>query len=195
MRKHLIELSKILESLGSTFVLGDQDDEAALPHLSLYQLRIARSQREELSQLLTEISSRTKAFRANLINFSVFANAYVFCNVTLGKPLNDLHQSVVQGLNPVRRSRLLDVHQQLLDGTSLQPVERQMIEEWGNPTVMANFKPHFTIAHLDRPEDLDTAIALVEKERPRGMTFKISGIWTADIGPHGTCPGSAFRLL
>lgn len=153
----LILLSQQLGcQLSTKYTLGT---EGYPPHLSLYSALYPKSNIDRIITNLTASLSDTKSFPITLGSFSNFSG-YIFYNAVMTSEIRDLHDRVVDMLNPLREGLISEDQKGLVGLTQEQ---EKAIEEFGYVSVGANFMPHITLAHITDTQNAQSALEILPK--------------------------------
>ena len=177
----------VAESFSVQFTLGTTDH---LSHLSLYQAAYPQTSLRAVEEKVAEIAAQSHSFEVETRGFSTFWGTYVFWDMKKSPALTELHLRCLQLLHPLREG-LLPSQRQLLNDTSIDESLRNNIRQYGHPLCREDERPHITLSRLKDAADAPRAIILLEERGAMSTCrFLVDRIYLADVGPHGTCPGT-----
>lgn len=105
-----------------------------------------------------------------------------FYNVEKNSELIQLHETVVDNLNPLREGFISDNQKQL---TGLSQDQRNAIKEYGYVSVKKLYTPHISITHLTKQENSQT----IEKTLPEEVNiFSVKILALSRFADYGTFP-------
>lgn len=133
------------------------------PHLSLYSAAYPLHNLTRISLVLEQLSALAKGVEVELRGYSVFSG-YLFYDALRSRRLMELHESVVDALNPLREGLISEDQKRLLGLTKKQ---EDAILKYGYVSVKDTFIPHVTLARLSDPNQAEQATNFL----PGGLTF------------------------
>lgn len=175
----LIQWSQRLSSkLQTNYVL---DTTNYLPHLSLYSARYPVKNKQLIEEAAADIAHNLHSFNISLSGFSFFSG-YVFYDAQQTSELIELHETMVDRLNPLREGLISD-NQKQLTGLSLD--QKKAIQEYGYVSVKKLYMPHISITSLGNPSkgDLVKEILLGEVN-----SFSVKTLAISRFANYGTFP-------
>lgn len=177
--KRLARWSKTVARKHKTFYTLDTNNH--LPHLSLYSARYPVKNKNAVQSILQHITKEQKTFFIELSSFSVFSN-YLFYNALTNAALQQLHECIVEKLNPLREGLISDTTRAL---TGLSPEQKEMILAYGYVSVKKLYMPHISITRFKEQVTLETMKMLLPDEK---TVFRAEKLAISLFAVHGTCP-------
>lgn len=175
----LIKWSEQIASQFSTAYTLNRIDK--LPHFSLYSARYPIKNQDAIEKQVRTIAAMTNSFPITLSGFSVFSG-YLFYDAKKNKALMNLHNQIVDALNPLREGLITDNQRQL---TGLSTEQQRAIEKFGYVSVGKLYMPHISITKMIDSHEARQALALLPNME---LTFKATKVAIAFVGAYGTCP-------
>lgn len=181
--KQAIEISqKLSDKSKAYFVLNGQN---YFPHLTVYSPEFPKNKLDGVLGTIESICAITKSFESPFLDIQSH-DGYIDVEVELNDSFRNLHNIIVEKLNPLREGHLREkytVEENLID---LSESQRQNINEYGYPDVMESFRPHLTLIRFEDPGE---ALSLVKNIKWNTEKLTVGNIATFTMSSHGTCSG------
>lgn len=176
----LIQVSALIHrQVPSKVVLG----ESALPHLSVFHVKYPESHKYQVHDTLTKLSGQIERFKLRLKPISLVLGT-VFLDVDgVSRELVNLHNQVVDQLNPLRNGLQFEEELSL---PGITPLQVEMVQTYGHSVVKKTYQPHITLSRPMDSTQLSQAAALVPTAL--AVEFEVQQIHLGVRGPNGTCP-------
>ncbi len=183
----LLDWSERIASRFPTAYVLDRTN--TLPHLSIYSAQYPARNQMGIEGAVGRIAQDRKPFDVQLSGFSAFSG-FVFYDAVKDAAMNNIHESLVEGLNPLREGHISKTQRQL---TNLSEAQKEAIEDYGYVGVKELYKPHISVTKMLDPQQTDEAIALLPRQ---DLIFSVRQIAIAPVADYGTClePTNKFIL-
>lgn len=169
---------KIYRKLGSDLVLGKQSFK---PHISLYHVTVTKKNFSEMVRRLRVIGGRLKVGPLAILPYKNQPHLAV----TKIAWLQNLHQSVLVAINPLRDKTFSDAWDNGAKyGNIVKSVHRKNIQKYGSPIVGKIFDPHITLTVLN---DLDDRVRATQTIPLKKYKFIPTAITICQIGKYHSC--------
>ena len=177
-----IELSKrIAQQFETHFTLDGINN---LPHVTLYPPEYPEHNKQLVIEDIEKIADETKQFALNVSGIGG-GEGWISIDFNASPEVIELHERLVNNLNAFREGHLRAKYHKHEYIVNLDEATKEVINKYGYPGVLNNFKPHLTITRLKNSSDFVTAKQIVESALNQSeMTVAKIGIHTT--GLHGT---------
>jgi len=177
--KTLVNLSSEIAARHKTyFVLNETN---VLPHFSLYSARFPKKNVPHITQVVEEVITKTKPFQIVLNKYSEFSG-FIFLDAIKNKNLLNLHESIVDELNPLREGLISDNQKTL---TGLTEAQQLAIKKYGYVSAKETYMPHISLTALVNP----TEFPVIRTHLPnKEFHFTLQTIAITPFAQYGTCP-------
>jgi 2'-5' RNA ligase len=179
IRAKAIELSDHLSQFDTYIRLSKN---GPYPHISLYQAEFPLVNLDKVKTKLTEYVKSKKIFSISPIDqvYQPGGRGYLEVQYPPVGKLLELHQEVIELLNPLREDLMREAEKARFD--SLPEDQQENIKKWGYSFTGPYFRPHITLARLK--DESPAALASLDK---KDFSFNVGQIGIFELGPHGTC--------
>jgi 2'-5' RNA ligase len=175
----LISWSKTLASNFETdYILNTINH---FPHLSLYSARYPIKNKQAIEDAINKICHDLHPFSVTLKSLSLFSG-FLFYDLEKDKKLIELHEKIVDELNPLREGLISDNQKQLV---GLSSEQKNAIKKYGYVSVKNLYMPHISLTHLKDSTDQNAAKNILPKEI---NFFSVDTIVIAPFAKFGTLP-------
>lgn len=159
-----------------------------LPHLSLYSARYPQENYKSLTTAVKKTADSFSPFTITLSVFSVFSG-YIFFDADKNDKLQQLHENIVDSLNPLRNGHITDNQKTL---TGLTDMQKTAIETYGYVSVKERYMPYISLTSLVNLNESKDVISLLPKET---MSFTVTELAVSPFAEYGTCPKISERYV
>ena len=178
-----IELSQKLSDKSKTyFVLDGQN---YFPHLTIYSPEFPKNKLDGVLSTIESICATTKSFESPFLDIQSH-DGYVDVEVELNDSFQNLHEIIVEKLNPLREGHLREKYTVEANLAELTETQRQNIKKYGYPDVMEIYRPHLTLIRL---ENSDEALSLAKNIKWNTEKLTVGSVAAFTMSSHGTCSG------
>lgn len=130
------------------------------PHLSLYSALYPLHNLDKVRLAMEELAALANGVEVELNGYSVFSG-YLFYDAVRSSRLMELHELVVDTLNPLRDGLISEDQKRLFGLTKDQEAA---ISKYGYVSVKDTFMPHVTLACLSDFNQTEEAVKVLPKE-------------------------------
>lgn len=184
-REKAIELGAILEKKFEVFY--SLLDKRFMPHITLYQATYPARNYEKIKSYLKKLTKNITSLKLKLGSYNIFANTFVFWNVTNNKQLIDLHYRVIETISPLREGLLPpDIRPDgsgYLTGQVFTTEQRKAVQMYGYPVAGKLYKPHITLGKVKNTISEEILSKILPKTESE---FEVSEVCIGRLGDHGT---------
>ena len=162
----------------------------AIPHISLHQLALPAHNQPYLRDRLMRVARYTKPFHVQLrAPIGIFWDTLFFWDAEIDASIREVHQRLIDSLNPLREGKLLPIHEQLLADPGAPDDLKESLRATGNPLAGKTFRPHITLSRAKNVNDVSMVLVFLKQLTPAlSFSFPVRTLYLAEVGPHGTCP-------
>jgi hypothetical protein len=152
-----------------------------LPHLSLYNAGYPAANLPKAEDALAALTPTLSPFTMHLNRKSITAG-YIFLDAAISDELRNLHERIIEELNPIREG-VLDEKEFDLPGVTDDM--RTNLRESGMLLSQAYYQPHVTLSRPENLEDCDQALSLLPEQID--FTANVTHIHFVETGQSGIC--------
>lgn len=171
-----IQASKTLEPYGNRFTL---EQGKYYPHSSLFMLQLKVSDLEQVKTALSKIAIENKKLSLTAKRYYQ-AEAYIDVEYQRSTQIDDLQNTIVATLNPIRDGMREKDKARMLEATGLA---YDNFKQYGYKYIGDLFRPHITFTRFEEQQP-EAEKALPELSHYDG-TFTRIGLF--EMGDNGTC--------
>jgi len=180
-KKAILLSREIAKNNEAFFVLGEINFH---PHVTIYSPEYPELNRNKILATVEEIASKTK--KAKFISKGLGTiKGFIGVYFELTPEIKQLHEEIVNKLNPLRGGHIRDKWQQGSDyHMEFSQEQKENIEKYGYPDAMGLYKPHLSIIRLKKEFLAETIASKLDWEIPQ---FVVNKLAVYKMGEHGTC--------
>ena len=176
-----IELSKELSKPGKvSFIL---DGKNFHPHVTCYSPEFPTKNLDKIFGSIEELAHNFKSFSCDFLELQTH-DGYIDIEAQLNREFKQLHETIIEKLNPLREGHLREKYTVEENLQSLTEEQRQNIQKYGYPDVMELYRPHMTLTRL---EDADEAVMLLKGIKWDIDELKVDTVGAFTMSSYGTC--------
>jgi hypothetical protein len=172
--KAVIELSRQIAKTAPSKIVLDKDTTHA--HITLYLAGFPAATQEEVPRNLQELGKREPAPAAAVHGGTITKDGLIMVGCEATDRLKQLHQEIVERLNPLRRGAIGHVWLNVIP--TLTPSQSENLNAIGYPYGRDLWWPHFTVASIS-PDDILKVKPLVDRFNLQARFDRI-GFGTSD---------------
>jgi 2'-5' RNA ligase len=176
-----IEVSQSLAKKSKAyFVL---DGENYFPHLTIYPPEYPKKNLKKVLQLTEEVVGVFKPFASKFAGLNQ-QEGYIDIEVELVDEFKNLHNALIEKLNPLREGRLRSKYKTEESLSGLSKEARRNILDYGYPDLKGLYRPHLTLVRL---EDKNAAEKLASEINWDIEELRVDTVAAFITSTHGTC--------
>ncbi len=156
-------------------------DEDHSPHITAFQGHFPERNIDKIKEVLKYLAEKTSPFQVQMDEFQVRYTNFVFWNCVKSIRLQNLHEGVVEAVNPLREGLILP-HLETISG--LSEVDQQDRENFGALLIGPRYEPHITITRTKNEQGARKAEKILGIRRQEVFTAHQLELWY--LGLHGT---------
>jgi 2'-5' RNA ligase len=130
------------------------------PHLNLYDLDIPKKNLKQIKDIIQKIASNYDSFELKIKSVNYFPFGLFFIEIENDKILQELHEKIVKEVSQLKGDCICEDY--LKPQRNYDSEQKDMLQCYGNPHVLKQFKPHITLG-LAKGKNLDLIRLEIEK--------------------------------
>ena len=179
--RYAIKLSKELATRGEPyFVL---DGATLHPHVTLYQGVYPTHNISSVPNAVRQVAGMFKPLMCTAEKIDCLWG-FITVKFPLAPELKQLHEQLVQRLNPMREGHIFAKYLEPEYQTRFNPAQRESVRQYGYPGALHLFNPHLS---LIRFKDETLAAEVSRNLKCELKPFTVSELAVYEMGEHGTC--------
>jgi len=179
VREQVMDWSRrISDAFETDFNLGDK----YIPHMTIYQTAYPEKNYESILSTLENVSSELSPFEVEFNAFSPLFG-FVFLDAVKTAELVNLHNTVVDELNPLREGNLFSEDIERLKDPNFPADFKESLRTYGFKA-KDMYSPHITLTRLKNYDETESAISELNI---KPLKFEVNMLYLSNVGENGTC--------
>ena len=179
LTEKFINLSNQINQMVPSKVVLNRND--MLPHLTIYGTRFPQKNLKRLQQWLKGLIKDVVPFSLHFHSKNVTAGT-VFIDAELTRELYQLHEKLVDGLNPLREGAY---DEKELELPGLTDGMKRSLLTYGMLLAKEEYRPHVTVARPFDSQRCEEALSILPEKID--LRTEVNAVSLVETGPSGTC--------